>query len=237
MVYQSLLASTTNTRDLGGHPAAGGGFTAPNRVWRSDIPTERNEADAERLRALGITTIIDLRTEAEGAGHPCAYAGADGFTYRHLPIVTGSVPPATLEEVPASYLQIASQPETAEAFRIIAGAQSGVLFGCTAGKDRTGVLSAILLLACGVDRKTIVEDYVLSRVYNKARLERYLAEHPEVDRRIVLANESSMERFLELFAGRFGDIEGYFRRMGLSDEHLNCIRSKLIKQDDTIIRQ
>ena len=133
MVYQSLLASTTNTRDLGGHPAAGGGFTTPNRVWRSDIPTEQNEADAERLKALGITTIIDFRTEAEVARHPCAYAGMDGFTYRHLPIVTGSVPPATLEEVPESYLQIASQPETAEALRIIAGAKSGVLFGWTGG--------------------------------------------------------------------------------------------------------
>ena len=229
MVYQSLLTATTNTRDLGGHLTASGKMTLPNRIWRSDAPVTWNDTDADKLKALGITAIIDLRTSGETVRKPCAYANTDGFAYHHFPIMAGSVPPATLEEVPETYLQIATQAETADALRTIAESATGILFCCTAGKDRTGVLSAILLLACGVDRQTIVEDYVLSREYNKTRLERYLAEHPEVDRRIVLANEVSMERFLGMFEQEFGSVEGYFKRVGLTEEHVSAVRDKLLR--------
>ena len=229
MVYQSLLATTTNTRDLGGYPTSDGRITVRNRIWRSAIPTVWNEADAERLKTLGITTILDLRTDGEIARKPCAYAVVDGFAYHRFPITAGSVPPPTLEGVPESYLEIATQKEAVHAIRTIAEADAGVLYGCTAGKDRTGVISAILLLACGVDRQTIVEDYVISREYNKTRLEKFLAEHPEVDRRIVLANERSMERFLGMFQREFGSVEGYFRQMGLTEEHVIAIRNKLLR--------
>ena len=147
---QSLLSATANTRDLGGFPVSGGGETQRNSVWRSDAPVTYCEADEQRLKALGITTVIDLRTDGEAGEKPCAYAGRPGFTYHHLPITAGSVPPATLEDVPFTYLDIARQGEMASALRTIAEAETGVLFCCTAGKDRTGVLAALLLLACGI---------------------------------------------------------------------------------------
>ena len=230
-LYRSLLASTYNTRDLGGRPVPSGGQTARNRIWRSDAPTAPNQKDAETLTAHRITTVIDLRTEQETAKHPCAFAQAEGFTYRPVPITIGSVPPDTPEEVPLSYLQIAMQKETAEVLRIIAGAENGVLFCCTAGKDRTGVISALLLLACGVDHQTIADDYAVSREYNRIRLERYLAEHPEVDRRTVLASEESMLRFIRLFLSRFGSVEAYFAQAGLTAEQLTRIRAKLLGPD------
>ena len=226
-LYPSLLSSTSNTRDLGGIPTAGG-TTRKNRIWRSDAPILRDLRDEERMRSLGITTVIDLRTDREAEKKPCACAGADGFDYHHIPITAGSVPPDTLEEVPASYLAIAEQKETADALRLIACAGSGVMVCCTAGKDRTGVISALLLLACGADREAVVSDYVLSREYNRIRLERYLSEHPEVDRRIVMASEASMERFIDMFLERYGTAEGFFARAGLLPAHLAGIREKLL---------
>ena len=101
---------------------------------------------------------------------------------------------------------------------------------CTAGKDRTGVVCAMLLLACGADREAIAADYALSREHNRLRLEKYLSEHPDTDRRIVLANEASMERFIELFYEKYGSIGEYFRRAGLSPAHLSGIREKLLEQ-------
>ena len=226
--YESLLSSTTNTRELGGFPVSTGGRTQRNRIWRSDAPVTLCPADEQLLKEKRITAIVDLRTDQEVGRRPCACAGRPGFTYSRFPITAGSVPPATLEEVPFTYLQIALQPEAAEAIRAIAAAGTGVMFCCTAGKDRTGVLAALLLLACGVDRQLIVEDYAASRYYNRDRLERYLAEHPETDRRIVLAHEASMERFLDLLTGRFGGIEGYFEQQGLASDCLARIRRKLL---------
>lgn len=226
--YQSLLASTTNTRDLGGYPAAGGRTTARGRLWRSDAPVVPDEADASRMRGLGITTVIDLRTDAEAERKPNALCGAEGFDYRRIPITVGSVPPATPEEVPLSYLQIALSRETVEVLRTVAEAPAGVMICCTAGKDRTGVISALLLLACGVDRETIAADYALSREYNRERLERYLAEHPGVDRRVVLADEACMERFLDLFSERFGGIGAFFAHSGLTAAHFGRIRALLL---------
>ena len=225
---KSLLVSTTNTRELGGWPTRTGGLTRRDRIWRSDAPVVPNEADAETLRGKGIRTIIDLRTEAEARRKPCALAGAEGFRYRPFPITEGSEPPATLAEVPAVYLRIALQPALAQALRTAAEAEGGVLICCTAGKDRTGVLSALILLACGAEPRAIVADYVLSREYNRERLEAYLAAHPETDRRVVLASEGSMEGFLALFAERCGSVPACFESIGLTAAQLRALRGKLL---------
>ncbi len=227
LLRPGLLSGTCNTRDLGGLPAAAGIFTLPDRVWRSDAPVKWDDGDARLMRERGITTVIDLRTEAERQKTPCTFDGAEGFDYRPVPITAGSVPPSSLEAVPSSYMEIAMSPGTARALRWTAEAEGGVLVSCTAGKDRTGVVSAILLLACGAEREAIVRDYALSREYNRVRLEKYLSEHPETDRRTVTANEGSMEAFLSLFLDRFGSAEGFFDRAGLAD-CLEGIRRKLL---------
>ena len=70
--YQSLLSSTTNTRDLGGFPISAGRWTQRNRIWRSDAPVVFCETDEQRLKRLNITTIIDLRTDFCIQGHDSA---------------------------------------------------------------------------------------------------------------------------------------------------------------------
>ena len=64
-------------------------------------------------------------------------------------------------------MDIATAKNMSEVLKVLAEAESGVLFHCTAGKDRTGVVSAIILMLCGVERETIVRDYVVSREYNR----------------------------------------------------------------------
>lgn len=209
-IFRSLLSTTSNTRDLGGYPTASGIVTIKNRIWRSDAPIRWNAADLSLLQKRGITSILDLRTNQETEKHPCAYSRERGIAYHHFPITAGSVPPPTLADVPMSYMEIAFQKEIAGILRTIAEAETGAMICCTAGKDRTGVVSALLLLSCGVDRETVIRDYAVSREYNRERLEKYLTDHPEVDRKIVLANEISMARFIDLLLDRFGTIEDYY---------------------------
>ena len=208
--YVSLLKTANNTRTVGGiHPALA--------LLRSGAVTALCEEDILFLRDKGITDLIDLRTDEEVRRKPCT-AGEFGFVYHHLPITEGSVPPAHLDEVPLTYMRIASAGNMAAVFRCIAQAEGGTLFFCTAGKDRTGVVSAVLQLLCGVDRDIIIKDYTLSREYNRALLEAYLSAHPDIDRSVVLANECSMERFIELFLEKYGSPMLYLKAAGLDDD-------------------
>jgi len=228
MTYKSLLSCSYNTRELGGFSTANGKLTKNNVFWRSDVLSEMTAEDLEKLRTAHITTVIDMRTDEERLKKPCGLAGIDGIEYLHFPITEGSGVPTSLEAVPLSYMEIAAAEGMPSVIRAMAEAENGVLFHCTAGKDRTGVVSAIILLLCGVDRETIVRDYVVSREYNHTRLEAFLAAHPEVDRNIVLANEKSMNGFIALFTQRYGSVSSYFEAIGLSAEHAEKIRIKLI---------
>ena len=228
MERKSLLSCSYNTRELGGMRTADGKTTKCGVIWRSDVPSHPSAEDTEKMLANRITTVIDMRTEAERLKSPCGFAGIDGFEYHHFPITEGSGVPESLEAVPLSYMDIAMAGNMPDVMRIISGSDGGVLFHCTAGKDRTGVVSAIILMLCGVEREVIVNDYVISREYNKKRLEAFLASHPGVDRNIVLANEKSMNGFIDLFTQRYGSVSSYFEAIGLSAEHAEKIRIKLI---------
>ena len=217
--YKSLLRSANNTRAVDGiRPSAA--------LWRSGAVSSLSCEDIVFLRENGITDFIDLRTDEEVRRKPCT-AGEYGFRYHLLPITEGSVPPKYLEDVPLSYMKIAASENMAVVFRCIAQADGGVQFFCTAGKDRTGVVSAVLQMLCGVDRGEIVRGYTVSREYNMQLLENYLAAHPEIDRRAVLANECSMEDFIEMFIEKYGSAKGYIEKLGLSGDTYESLMKKL----------
>lgn len=228
MIYKSLLSCSYNTRELGGIKTSDGGVTKENVFWRSDVTSAPSDEDIEKLLSAHITTIIDMRTEGEVQKNPSGLADIEGFEYHHFPITEGSGVPESLEAVPLSYMTIAEAESMPKVMKTIAEAKEGVLFHCTAGKDRTGVVSAIILLLCGASREDIVENYVISREYNHKNLEAFLSAHPEVDRNIVLANPRSMNVFIDLFTERFGTVEKYFEAVGLNAEYADMVRNKLI---------
>ncbi|MBO4876546.1 MAG: tyrosine-protein phosphatase [Ruminococcus sp.] len=224
--YSSLLSSTGNTRDLGGYRTEEG-ITEYNRIWRSDVTHSLTPEDIAFLRENGMTTVIDLRTDEEAQRKSNALAGADGFDYHRFPVPEGSEPPESFEEVPDSYMRIAGAVNICSVFRTIAQAEGGVMIQCNAGKDRTGTVSAILLLAAGVDRDDIIRDYTLTREYIGDMLEKYLSAHPETDRRIILADRQTMTGFLDRFLSEYGDVRTYLKRTGLTDGETEKIMNKL----------
>ena len=223
----SLLKTTQNTRDLGGYRTKDDTLTKEGVILRSDVQNYPCEEDFKYLKSNGITTIIDLRSQKEIERRASGFAGKEGFEYFNIQIEEGSGAPESMEAVPRSYLKIASAKAMSEVFRCIAYAKSGVMFNCTAGKDRTGVVSAILLLHAGVGDKDIVDNYVLTREYGKERLELVHKNFPEIDMNIVTPCEMFMEEFLGLFREKYGDTENYFRSLGLNDKEIRKIREKL----------
>lgn len=227
-ITESMLKTTQNTRELGGYVIRDGLATRRNSLWRSDVQCYPCEDDVALLKERGITTILDLRGEKDVARKPSGFANVEGFHYINCPIDEGSGVPESVEAVPVSYMAIASAANMPKVFRTIAVAETGVMFNCTAGKDRTGVVSAILLMHAGVSDEDIIENYVLTREYGKERLELVHKNFPEIDMNIVTPREWFMEEFLRLFRERFGTTEEYFRNLGLGREEIEKIRQKLV---------
>lgn len=224
----TLLETTLNTRDLGGYRIDGTeNYTRYGRLIRSDVATNPSEKDIEFLKNTGITTIIDTRSSEEKEKKPHGLAGMEGFDYYDLPIVEGSGVPESVDAVPDSYYRIALSPNTANVFKTIANAKYGVMYGCTAGKDRTGVISALILWLCGIRKSDIVYDYMRTKENSKSRFEMIHENFPELDMNIVIPNENNIIKLFEMIEDNYGNVEKYFESIGISSELQDKIKEKL----------
>ena len=224
----SLLETTLNTRELGGYRTGDGKYTRFHSLIRSDVANYPSQKDIDFLRNNGITTIIDTRTKKEAERKPHGLDGADGFNYINIPIDEGSGVPESIEAVPESYYKIAHSARIGEVFQTIAEAKTGVLFGCTAGKDRTGVIAALLLWLCGVSRKDIIFDYMRTKRNNGPRFDLIHKNFPELDMNIIIPNESNIQVFMDRISEEYETIENYFISVGISKEFQHMIREKMI---------
>lgn len=227
---RSLLRTTLNTRELGGYRALGGErYTRMDAVWRSDVQNHPDEEDLALLKAHHITTVIDLRGDQDVRRAPRGLEGAEGFRYCRVPIDEGSGIPESRVAVPRSYLDIAMAENMAFVYKNIASADAGVMISCTAGKDRTGVVSALLLMLCGVSDEDIIYDYMLTKECSQKRFEQIRQNYPEVDMGIVIPDEGYMREFLRLFRERFEDAESYFEALGVTAEETALLVRKLLE--------
>ncbi len=183
----SLLRSTLNTRPL---PIEG------MRYIRSDVPLNLEKEEIQWLLNNDITTLVDLRSEEELERRPCPLQKVEGFTYYHLPVTGGGDVPKSRGHLHEIYQgMVDAQMETI--LNTILNASSNVMYFCTAGKDRTGVVSALLLKHLGVSEDVIVEDYMKSKENLMDMLITYVTNHPEVDINIIIPQEENIKRVLE----------------------------------------
>ncbi len=209
-----------NFRDLGGYRTTDGRAVAWRRLFRADGLNRLTSGDRTRLVDLGLTTVIDLRTrdEAEQRGS----FPVDDVPVRYVGLPLTDVLPAT-EDLPdwkeAAYVAtrygaMVSEggPVLTEAIHVLASGDSlPAVMHCSAGKDRTGVLSALVLAFLGVPDETIVEDYALSAAAMGRLLDRLKAEYPEaadqVERyapAILHVVPETMEQFLAALRLEYG---------------------------------
>lgn len=184
----SLLQSTANTRQT-----LPGSF----HILRSDAPLSPTAQDIAFLLAHGVTTLIDLRSDAEVARKPCPLAEDARFTYRHMPVTGGNAMPVSPADVPLSYLHMVDE-QMARILDAIHAAPDGVMYFCTAGKDRTGVVSALVQREAGLAPEEIAADYALSGENLQERFAAFRAIHPEINVEIYTPKAAYMEQFLDL---------------------------------------
>lgn len=183
----SLLQSTKNTRALP---------TGTIRYIRSDFPENLTDQEIQWLLANHVTTMVDLRSDEEIARKPCGFEGRDGFHYFHLPVTGGGDPPRSLEHLHTVYRQMIDE-NMKQIIDTIMNAGSNVMYFCTAGKDRTGVVSAIILKQLGFSDEAIIDDYMKSKDNLMDMLTAYVDAHPEVDINIIIPHRENMEQLLK----------------------------------------
>lgn len=228
------LAGAINVRDLGGYPTADGRVTPFGRFFRSDNMNGLGEEDIKTLLGRRIHTIVDLRTPGEVAEHPNSFAEVEGVTLAHCSLLgesteafTGTAESGFLRSLGENYAAMIARDGAyyRELFAILAQGvrRGGVLFHCTAGKDRTGVTAALLLALAGVYEVDIVADYALTEVYLKEKVERFIANNPGTPVEIFGARPESMEAFLKSLREEHGGAAAYLAKIGVPQAELDAI--------------
>jgi protein-tyrosine phosphatase len=221
------LSYTVNTRDLGGYAILGKQVTKYGAILRSDALTVVADSDIAILRAMNIGTLIDLRTESEVASKPCPLADNPTFAYYNCPVCSGRLPPDP-QAIPRIYYGIASSHYVMYTiFKRISDASSGILFFCTAGNDRTGVIAALILSLVGVGNDDIISDYMLSGVYLRDVINKWEASHPDFPSGIVAPRTAYMEQFLSLFGKKYASVQEYLLKIGMTCQQINRIRERI----------
>ncbi len=166
------------------------------RYIRSDVPTVVSEQEKQWLFSNDVTTIVDLRTDEEIAKKVCPLANDDRFLYHCMPVAGGNVIPKSIDDVSKSYINMVDS-SLRSTIDFILNSKSNVLYFCNAGKDRTGVVSAILLFKAGMSKQYIISDYMKSKTNLKSMLEDYAKQMSEVNIDVITPNERYIKEFLE----------------------------------------
>lgn len=235
-----------NFRDLGGYRSLNGGMVAWRRLFRSGELGNMSENDMKRLRdVLGITTVIDLRSTRESEQQGTELFTEAGIQHYNIPFTSGGdgtreragFPP--LSNLGELYLLMLKREDLGkrlvEALEIIAETRNHPLvFHCHGGKDRTGILAAVLLGILGVDDKDIIEDYTMSATYmeelrhninNNPEMERLAKRLPDYFFNVV---PESMELFLSTVRKEYGSIRGYVEIYGADDSLFRRLEGGLL---------
>jgi protein tyrosine/serine phosphatase len=230
-----------NARDLGGYATEDGRETRWGTVVRSDSPAALTEAGRAALAGYGVRAIVDLRLPAELADDPNPFAepGDHGIAYTNVSFIDpAAAPPDAVSTLAQDYLQMLDRYRqgVAEAMTAIARAPDGaVVIHCAAGKDRTGLISALLLGLVDVPAETIAADYAMTAELLRPREQEWLASlSPEerTERAAMVARYAPtaevMLEVLEQLTDRFGGVEPYLLEAGLDQDDLDRLRDRLV---------
>jgi protein-tyrosine phosphatase len=222
------LSCTVNTRDLGGYPTNDGRITAFGRIIRSDAPEVFTQNDLALLKNLGVTAALDFRSKPETEKLPSAFEQSTDFDYFHCPFAFGNRNPNSKAEVPLLYAEmLADFPAIKRILGIIIRQKGSIFIHCYVGKDRTGVVAALLLLIAGVSTSDILADYQISYTYLRLRIRELLHNHPELPDFTGRSDMEYMEATLGNFFKTYGNVQDYLRKVGLHPDDIMALQNKL----------
>jgi protein-tyrosine phosphatase len=244
-----------NFRDLGGYPTTDGRRVGTGRLYRSDTLHRFTAADVDLFTSLGVRTVVDLRTATELEDHgSLGEGGRRSLTWHHVPLFdavmrlqpTQSDDPPTsdaatsLRDLPLDetyFRMLGDGAGFARTFELFARpTDRPAVFHCTSGKDRTGMVSAMILDLLGVEDDVIADDYLLTNetreratawiAINEPRFAVFLAQIPTERRHL---QPGTILGFLDHVRSTHGSVEKLLLGRGVSAETIDLFRRDLIE--------
>lgn len=189
------MAGGYNFRDLGGIKTKEGRTVKWGKLFRADELSNLTEDDIKYLSSIPITSVIDFRAQNEARRSPDKLPSTVQFTYP-IAITPGNL---SSEGIQANLLKtnidshmkhmnrlLVSDPACVRAFRIFFAIvqnnlSAPLIFHCSAGKDRAGMATALVLFSLGVDETTVMEDYLMSKIYLSDKYDAFIAKYPRAE--------------------------------------------------------
>jgi protein-tyrosine phosphatase len=239
------LDAVHNFRDLGGYPTLDGHTTRWGRLYRADGLYRLTGTDLEKVRELGLRTVIDLRTFGEIDERGTFPHQEHPVDFHHVPIISNTWSPADLEHsddaadfLERAYLSMLEEGEArfADALeRLCAPDALPAVFHCAAGKDRTGLLAMMVLGCLDVPDEYIVADYALT----EAGMQRFRAwaerEFPAMHQRMSevpaafsAAVPAAMLRILGHLRREHGGVRNFVLQLGVAPESIAHLRAEML---------
>jgi len=239
-LYQRHLAleNSYNIRDIGGYATLDGCSTRWKTLLRADSPNSLTSAEQRQLLDYPVRTIIDLRRNAELQRAPAIFANSQAVRYINISLLEDERKVRGVQTLAALYCQILEtcQEQMQQVLQFMA---SGGIFPCmvhcTIGKDRTGLIIALLLSICNVPASTIVSDYALSEQYvapffdlRRAQLAQDGSDIQSLEW-LTTALPETMLTTLAYLDERYGSVQAYLRAIGINDMQMEYLRNSLIE--------
>ncbi len=236
-------AGMFNVRDLGGFTTEDDKTTKSGVFIRSGNLDKVPATSQQQVIDYGIKTIIDLRSEWEQESYRNVFADNANVTYQNIPLIDATL----LEKEEADddqFIEIydyyityidTCRSQIQQIFATLVEADGGVMFHCHAGKDRTGITSALLLSAVGVSDADIAEDYGRSRGEVDHLIEEMRAYLESQGRdtslieRMMSAEPDTMLRTLSYIKTNYGSVEEYLKTSEVADQTINKLKVKFLE--------
>lgn len=231
------LMGAHNVRDLGGYPTEDGKTTKYKAFLRGDSLHGLTKEDEEYLDGYGVRLVIDVRGNNEAFLHP-DHIDKRQIKRIHVPLLDHIQSEAMLGKLPGDmgemYIGLVenSKDGLKEIFTNMAEEEGTTLYHCTAGKDRTGVITMLALKLAGVADEVVLADYAASETYMKDMFEkqRRMVEKAGVNvpDYVFRSKPEYMQKLMEHIVRNYGTVKDYLKNIGLSDDELGKLKGKIV---------
>ena len=239
------LQGASNFRDLGGYVGQGGRPLRWRRLFRAEHLAGLTAADRATLAGLGLGRAVDFRGQAERAATPYHWPGITAHALSIEPTVVQRMQdmvaagqrltvPLVQGLMRDLYQTMATEqaPRFAELFALLLADDSPLVLHCTAGKDRTGVAAALILLALGVPRPVVQQDYLLTNAHYRHPPLPQTDTPPEVLAVLWRVQADFLDTALATIDAQPGGLHGFLRqRLGLDDAALRLLAARYLQAD------